>query len=94
MVTRLEVNENEKCLEPYKQETEAMVFKHGLPMYLLEYKKNKLLVSGDPTHMYLVDDWDTVILIPDPNSANTLKTFAFPIPEFDEDTNPFMVVLG
>ena len=71
-----------------------MVFKRELPMYLLEYKKNKLLVSGDKTYMYLVDDWDTVILIPDPNSANTLKTFAFPIPDFDDDTNPFIVVLG
>jgi hypothetical protein len=63
MVTRLELNENEKCLKPYKQETEAMVFKQELPMYLLEYKKNKLLVIGDPTHMYLVDDWEIIILI-------------------------------
>ena len=63
-------------------------------MYLLEYKKNKLLVCGDPTDMYLVDDWDTVRLVPDLNSANILKTFAFPIPEFDEDTNSFIVLLG
>ena len=32
-----------------------MVFKHEVPIYLLEYKKNKLLVSGDKTYMYLVD---------------------------------------
>ena len=63
-------------------------------MYLLEYKKNKLLVCGDPTKMYLVDDWDTVRLVQDPNTANTLKTFAFSIPDFDEDSNPFIVLLG
>merc|ERR1719510_1615761 len=63
-------------------------------MFLLEYATNKLFVSGYPTHMYLVLDWETVILITDPNSKNTFKTFAFPVPNFDEETNPFIAVCG
>ena len=44
--------------------------------------------------MYLVLNWETVILITDPNDENTMKFFSFPIPEFDEETNPFIAVCG
>ena len=44
--------------------------------------------------MYVVLDWDVVKLITEPNSANTFKTYAFPVPDFDEETNPFIAVLG
>ena len=44
--------------------------------------------------MYLVHDWTNVILITDPNPLNTDKNFAFPIPEFDEESNPFIAVCG
>ena len=52
-------------------------------MLLLEYAPNKLFVAGFPRHMYLVLDWATVILITDPNSENSFKSFAFPVPGFD-----------
>jgi len=35
-----------------------------------------------------------VKLITESNPANTFKTFAFPVPDFDEELNPFIVVLG
>jgi hypothetical protein len=35
-----------------------------------------------------------VKLITEPNPANTMKTYAFPVPDFNEETNPFIVVLG
>ena len=44
--------------------------------------------------MFLVENWEKVIFIPDPISANTFKTFAFPVPDFNEESNPFIVVLG
>ena len=44
--------------------------------------------------MYLVHNWETVIFIPEPISTNTFKTFAFPVPDFNEESNPFIVVLG
>ena len=44
--------------------------------------------------MYLVKDWEVVILIEETNVSNTFKYFAFPIPNFDEETFPFIVILG
>merc|ERR1719266_2211935 len=62
-------------------------------MFIVEYGQNKLFVTED-VNMYLIDDWETVTLITDPNSENTFKTFAFPIPSFNEETNPFIAVCG
>ena len=70
-----------------------MLFKHELPGFVLEYAPNKLFVTED-VNMYLVYDWESVTLITDPNSENTFKAFAFPIPNFDKDTNPFIAVCG
>ena len=61
-------------------------------MYLLEYEENKILVCR--IDMHLIHNWETVIFIPEPISTNTLKTFAFPVPDFNEESNPFIVVLG
>ena len=63
-------------------------------MSLLEYDKDKILVTSQSTQMYLVIDWKSVILIEDPNEANTFKTHIFPLPEFNADTFPFIVVCG
>ena len=63
-------------------------------MFLLEFADDKLYVGGYPAHMYLVFYWETVKFIADPNTANIFKTYAFPVPDFDEETNPFIVVLG
>ena len=43
--------------------------------------------------MYLVIEWETIILIEDPNEANSSKTYAFPLPGFDEEF-PFLAVCG
>ena len=63
-------------------------------MYLVEYAPHKLFVTGLPTHMYLVFNWETVVLITDPNPENTFKCHALPVPGFDEDTYPFIAVCG
>ena len=63
-------------------------------MSLLEYDKDKLLVTSLPTQMYLVIDWKTVITIKDPNNANTYKTHMFPLPDFNMDNFPFIAICG
>ena len=63
-------------------------------MSLLEYDKNKLLVTPESSYMYLVIDWKTVIKIEDPNEANVFKTHIFPLPEFNADTFPFIAICG
>ena len=62
-------------------------------MFLIEYEKNKLFVASLPTHMYLVLDWETIILIEDPNAANTMKSHAFLLPGFSKEF-PFIAVCG
>ena len=44
--------------------------------------------------MYLVIEWEIVMIIEDPNHANTDKTFAFKLPEFNIDSFPFIAVCG
>ena len=70
-----------------------MIFENENPGFLLEYGKNELFVTNG-TQMLLVHDWSTVKLITEPNPANTFKTYAFPVPDFNEETNPFIIVLG
>ena len=93
-VVRLTLDEKGLCLKLHKVDQESILFLHEVPMFLLEYSDDKLFVGGYPAHMYLVFDWETVKFIAEPNLANTFKTYAFPIPEFNEKTNPFIVVLG
>ena len=49
-----------------------------------------------PTLMYLVDNWQasTIRDFEDVNKDNSFKTFAFPVPKFDIENQPFIVVCG
>ena len=60
---------------------------------MVEYAENKLFMTGR-IHMFLIFDWKEVVFIPDPNLSNTYKLFAFPVPDFDEEKNPFIAVCG
>ena len=64
-----------------------------MAQYPLEFAKNRLLVTGFPSHMYLVEDWCVVKCIADPKATN-IKTYALPMPGFDEKSFPFIVVCG
>ena len=70
-----------------------MIFENECPAFLLEYGKNELFVTNC-NQMCLVHDWSAVKLITEPNPANTMKAYAFPVPDFDKELNPFIVVLG
>ena len=63
-------------------------------MFVIEYEPNRLFITGLPTHMYLVNEWENVKLIEDPNYANSYKTYAFPIPDFNVESFPFLAVCG
>ena len=93
-VLRLKIIEKDLCLSPHKVDEESMIFLHEVPMTLIEYANNKLFVCCLQTHMYVALNWDVVKLITEPNTANTFKTYAFPVPDFDEESNPFIAVLG
>ena len=93
-VLRLAIDESGLCLRPHKVDEESMIFLHEVPMTLIEYAHNKLFVCCLQKHMYVALNWDAVKLIIDPNTANTFKTYAFLVPDFDEEANPFIAVLG
>ena len=93
LIARLKVDQDEKCLRLYKEDSEAMIFHNELPGFLLEYSPNKLLI-GSFIDMYLVLDWNTVILIEETNPSNSFKYYNFTVPDFNEESNPFIVVLG
>ena len=60
----------------------------------MEYAPNKIFATGEPTYMFLFDNWASIKCIHDPNSSNTDKTFAFMVPTFDADNFPFIAVCG
>jgi hypothetical protein len=76
---RMMVNKEGTGLTTYNESFESMIVQDELPNYPLEYKKNKLIVTGEPSQMYHIDDWCIVKCIHDSNTAN-VKNFAFPMP--------------
>ena len=82
---RMKMNKEGTSFIPYNETTESILFKGQYPRYPLEFAKNKMLVTGAPVHMYLVVDWCVVKCIFDPNTSNINKTYAFPLPGFDEE---------
>ena len=91
---RLKVNKEGTGFFIYNAANESIIVEDEFPVYPYEFAKNKLLVTGFPTHMYLIIDWSAVKCILDSNTANIHKTFAFPMPQFDETTFPFIFVVG
>ena len=71
-----------------------MIFKNEKPIYLVEYAINKLFITGYPSHMFIVINWQTVRIVTDPNQSNTSKTYSFLLPGFNEKTFPFVAVCG
>ena len=90
----MKTNQDGTSLIPYNETEESVLFKDEQPQFILEYAKNKLLVTGSPHCMYVVQDFSTVMLINDPNTSNVMKTDAFALPQFDETEFPFVVVCG
>ena len=79
-IMRLMVNEEGTDVITYNELNESMLYKDEFPNFPLEYSPNKLLVTGSDTHMYLVDDWSNVRLIPGTDPLDINKFHAFTIP--------------
>jgi hypothetical protein len=76
-----------------QEEKESMGFKHEDPGYLVEISKNKLFITGYPSHSYIVKDWQAVNVIHSQVHAN-YNFFVMPLPGFDEETYPFLALCG
>ena len=84
----------EKSLISYNEAEESILFIGQKPVNTLEFANNKLLLTVHPYQMYVVHDWSSVRCVPDPNTANIYKGYAFMLPTFDEKTFPFIAVVG
>ena len=62
--------------------------------FMIEYADNKMFATGYPTCMFLIDEWNKIRCIQDPNLSNSEKDFCFMLPNFDVDNFPFIAVCG
>ena len=60
---------------------------------LIEFAINELLITGYPSHLYIVKEWQSVKVLLDPNTAN-FKYYVTPLPGFDEKRFPFFALCG
>ena len=88
------LNKDGSSLITYNETSESITFIDEQPMYPLEFAKNKLLVTGHPSQMYVIIDWSTVKFISESNSANIYKNYSFFMPGFDETFFPFIAICG
>ena len=70
-----------------------MIFKNEEPSFLVEYARDKLFITGYPSHNYIVKDWQVVNVIPNHEPAN-YNYFVLPLPGFDEKDFPFLALCG
>ena len=61
---------------------------------ILEYVKDKMLVHVTSRDFLVVQNWQVVNSIHDPDFGNTLKLWLAPLPGFDEKTFPFVIASG
>lgn len=61
---------------------------------LVEFDKNRLVVSLHPKTILLIDNWQLVGNIIDPDPANWDKCWLAPLPDFNFYTFPFVILSG
>ena len=75
-------------------DSESIVFKHEACHSVCEYLPNKMVIYGQPTHLFIVHNWKVLNKIEDDDSKNIDKHFICPIPNFHEKEFPFLVMSG
>ena len=60
----------------------------------LEYVANKMLLYIDPRDMLLAADGEITKRIVEPDVGNGQKYWFYPLPEFNEDSFPFIISSG
>ena len=71
-----------------------MIFKDWKPWSLIEYSKDKLLVTTLSNVLFLVHDFSVVKMIDDRSYDDSWKSHPLLLLNFDEDTFPFILLSG
>ena len=61
---------------------------------MFEYAPNQMVAHVSPTDLLVIIDWEVTAYIHDQQTGNHYKTWFAPLPDFDVDTFPFLVVSG
>ena len=80
------------CEDERKQESLLMIDEKVYSV--LEYVRNKMLVSIAYTNLLVVHNWKPVKLIQKNSHGNIYKNFFMTLPDFDEQTFPFIACSG
>ena len=91
-IIRLKAKDDATGLVPYKWKEESILWRDERPRAIVEWGKNKMLITGDPTHMYMVHDWEKVFFIEDEVEENYNKNLAVTMCCFDEVKFPQIAI--
>ena len=61
---------------------------------VLEFAPDKMLLHIKPTDLLVTHNWEVVSRIEDPNVGNIQKEWFCELPNFNEETFPFVLVTG
>ena len=91
-IIRLKAKDDASGLVPYKWKEESILWKDERPRAIVEWGENKMLITGDPTHMYMCRNWEKVDFIEDEVEENYNKNLAFMMCNFDEEKFPQIAI--
>jgi hypothetical protein len=76
--------------------TDAMLLKGEYVWTIYEFAPNKMMFYSDEDGhlLFIVDNWKVVMTIKEPSSGNGSKDWIRPLPQFDINKYPFLIVAG
>ena len=81
-------------MEAYQPKTQSILFKDWVLLGLCEFSQNKILATTTGNCMFIILDFSVVKFLDGKHYDDILKIRIQPFPSFDEDTFPFLLVLG
>ena len=92
--TQAQEEEQNKELHCNDKEFNSMLLKQETILSALEYARNKIVVSLDPTDLLIIENWQPKKIIFRMQPTNTSKYFIASFPNFDMKDFPFLVCSG
>ena len=81
-------------LSAYKPDTQSIIFKEWKPLAVYEYAKGKILVTTTSNVLFLIEGFCLVKLINDESYVDPFKFAPEPLPDYDEEKFPFILIGG
>ena len=92
-IMRVDVSEEGQFVQENTREN-SMVVLYEMPVYILEYRSNKLIITLNPADILLTEDWQPIRHIQAAVEGNIDKNYICRHPDFDEVKFPFLIISG